>query len=199
MGPAPLTVLSRAAQPIVPWRNGAGTTREVAVGRNPAGDGFRWRISVAQVSQDGPFSLFPGIDRTIWLLRGAGMVLDVDGAEHQLLARLAPYRFRGEAGVHATLVDGPTEDLNLMVDRSSTQAAAQIITIAAASELRLPARVATESVLVVLAGTLGVVHGAQSVELGEGDAVQWGEAAGEEVVLDARGESGDLLWARFRG
>ncbi len=44
----------------------------------PAGaalDEFLWRVSIADVERDGPFSRFPGIDRTIVLLEGAGMRL----------------------------------------------------------------------------------------------------------------------------
>src|SRR4029453_7140835 len=55
-----------------PWKNGAGRTTEIAV--HPAGaglDAFAWRVSIASVERNGPFSAFPGIDRTIVLLDGA--------------------------------------------------------------------------------------------------------------------------------
>jgi environmental stress-induced protein Ves len=54
------------------WKNGAGTTREIAV--EPAGagtDDFDWRLSLAEVDRDAPFSAFPGVDRCIVLLRGS--------------------------------------------------------------------------------------------------------------------------------
>ena len=60
----------------MPWKNGAGRTTEIAV--HPPGaalDTFAWRVSIADVERDGPFSRFPGIDRTIVLLEGAGMRL----------------------------------------------------------------------------------------------------------------------------
>src|SRR4029077_2512621 len=60
----------------MPWKNGAGRTTEIAV--HPPGaalDAFAWRVSIADVEQDGPFSRFPGIDRTIVLLGGSGMRL----------------------------------------------------------------------------------------------------------------------------
>ena len=51
---------------VMPWKNGGGTTTEVAVSPEGAGlDHFDWRISMARVEQDGPFSTFPGIDRTL--------------------------------------------------------------------------------------------------------------------------------------
>ena len=46
-----------------PWKNGGGSTTEIAVWPNGAGlDEFDWRISLATITQSGPFSFFPGID-----------------------------------------------------------------------------------------------------------------------------------------
>ena len=44
-----------------PWKNGGGVTREIAKGA-AAGpdDDWGWRISIAEVERDGPFSTFPG-------------------------------------------------------------------------------------------------------------------------------------------
>ena len=95
----------------MPWRNGGGTTREYLAG--PYGDGFEWRLSVAEVAADGPFSSFPGIDRILVLLDGKGMTLAFEDATVPLLRHLDHHRFAGEASVQATLVDGPTRDLNL--------------------------------------------------------------------------------------
>lgn len=64
----------------VPWKNGGGTTAEVAV--HPPGtgfDAFDWRISMADVAADGPFSRFPGVDRTLVLAEGRDLVLDLEG------------------------------------------------------------------------------------------------------------------------
>jgi uncharacterized protein len=103
----------RAADAVaMPWKNGGGSTLEYA--REPAGGDFTWRLSVARVEADGPFSTFPDIDRILVLLTGAGMDLDVDGTAVPLRAPFEHHRFRGEAAVTASLVDGPTTDLNLM-------------------------------------------------------------------------------------
>lgn len=109
--------LIRAAdlQP-VPWKNGAGVTREIAV--EPPGasfDSFLWRISVANVDQAGPFSRFDGIDRIIAVLQGGIMVLNdtATGATHSLRPA-EPFRFPGETSIHAELPDGATQDFNLM-------------------------------------------------------------------------------------
>lgn len=166
-----LEFLPRAAQRVVPWKNGGGRTREVALGSRSDGPGFRWRVSVAEVASDGPFSFFPGIDRTLWLLRGRGMSLEIDGASHRLDEPLASVAFPGEATVSAHLIDGPTEDLNVMVERSSTRAETRIVRVESNGELSAPAS-PCEVVLLVLEGELAVGDGRREVlRLAAGDAM----------------------------
>jgi len=112
-----------------PWRNGGGVTRELA--RHPADGAFEWRMSVAEVSADGPFSAFAGHDRIIALLTGAGMDLEFvsEGTSVSLRPPFGTYRFPGEAEVHATLPDGPTTDLNLMWCRDRWDASLQAHTV----------------------------------------------------------------------
>ena len=67
----------------MPWRNGRGTTRELAVfPADSALDGrpFAWRVSIADVKSDCEFSVFPGYDRSLMLMEGAGMELVFDAA-----------------------------------------------------------------------------------------------------------------------
>ena len=64
----------------MPWKNGGGTTAEIAAFPDGAGfNAFDWRISLAEVASDGPFSAFPGIDRTLMLVEGARLALDRRG------------------------------------------------------------------------------------------------------------------------
>lgn len=96
-----------------------GETREVialADPDNPAG--FLWRVSMATVAADGPFSHFPGIDRTIAVMQGQGMRLIVDGEKADILNCGAPFSFAGEADVQSVLIGGPAIDLNAMSLRS---------------------------------------------------------------------------------
>ena len=104
-----------------PWKNGGGVTREVAAFPEGAGlDAFVWRVSIADVAQAGPFSRFAGIDRTLVLLSGAGMLLDeAQGPTHKLTQPLDIARFAGETAIDARLVDGATRDFNLMVRRGA--------------------------------------------------------------------------------
>ena len=103
-----------------PWKNGAGLTREIASGGH-SGIDFDWRLSVAEIARNAPFSTFPGIDRCTVLLRGAGMRLRSSdgGIDHALTTPLAPFHFTGDAALVATLVDGPCSDFNVMTRRGA--------------------------------------------------------------------------------
>jgi environmental stress-induced protein Ves len=106
--------LYRAADyPRMPWRNGGGTTQEVAC--NPGGStaAFDWRLSIADVAQDGGFSAFTGYQRIITVLEGQGIQLTVDGHEQAPLAPRKAYAFLGDAQVDCRLLDGAIRDFNL--------------------------------------------------------------------------------------
>jgi environmental stress-induced protein Ves len=101
-----------------PWKNGGGCTTEIAIA--PVGTGldeFDWRISLATISQDGPFSLFPGIERSLALVDGDGVLLDF-GDERFVLSPSEPLiEFDGEDAVHATVTGQHTTDFNVMTRR----------------------------------------------------------------------------------
>ena len=102
------------------WKNGQGMTREIA--REPGDGDFLWRLSIAEVAASGDFSLFPGYDRTITLIEGAGMRLAFEEApEKAILKRFEPFDFSGDWHCRCSLVAGPVRDFNLMVDRGRAQ------------------------------------------------------------------------------
>jgi environmental stress-induced protein Ves len=102
-----------------PWKNGGGSTTEIAIA--PVGaslDRFDWRISLATIAASGPFSCFPGVDRTLALVEGAGAVLDIGDEGRFVLSEEDPIvEFAGESAVMATLTLGPTTDFNVMTQR----------------------------------------------------------------------------------
>ncbi|MGO4405749.1 HutD family protein [Bosea sp. RAF48] len=111
-----MRIIRAADCKVMPWKNGGGTTTEIAVFPEgaPLSD-FEWRISMAHVGQDGPFSSFPGIDRTLSVLTGNGIRLAFGGGETVALARsTAPFFFAADRAVDGVLVDGPIDDLNVM-------------------------------------------------------------------------------------
>ena len=99
----------------VPWKNGGGTTTEIAIGPLDAGfDDFDWRVSLATIAEDGAFSQFEGVDRTLALVDGHGMTLQIDG-EPTLITHAEPVvAFDGSSEVRAKLNRGPTTDFNVM-------------------------------------------------------------------------------------
>lgn len=128
-----------------PWKNGGGLTREIATHPPGAGfDTFEWRLSVAEVARDGPFSAFPGVDRILVLLRGAGMRLLQAGTAHMLDQPGAALAFAGETPVDAQLVAGPTTDFNVMTRRGRWSAEVAV--------LDAPAQVAHADALLLLSG-----------------------------------------------
>lgn len=139
-----------------PWKNGMGVTREIA--RFPAdadNEHFLWRVSVAEVNSAAPFSAFPGVDRHIALLDGAGFSMTLDGThEHPLHTLYEPFAFAGEAHVDVALVGGPTRDFNLMVRRAQAQGS-----VAVCHEAGSHATDATCVLLYVLRGTARTAAG----------------------------------------
>jgi environmental stress-induced protein Ves len=120
----PAITLLRAADRIAkPWKNGGGVTHDIAVWPDHAGlDDFDWRVSMAEVATDGPFSLFPGVDRTLAVLSGT-MRLTIDGrGVHDFTADGAPLSFPGDIAVFGSPLGGAVTDLNVMVRRDRYKA-----------------------------------------------------------------------------
>lgn len=104
------------------WKNGLGWTREIHRSPEVAAD-WDWRLSIAEVDKDGPFSAFPGVDRELVLLSGEGMHLRFDDGEQvDLLPPHDRIRFAGERALQAELISGPTQDFNLMWRRDRVEA-----------------------------------------------------------------------------
>ena len=115
-------VLSHKDRKSSPWRNHGGTTAEVVSAPEDASlSDFAWRVSIADVTHDGPFSEFEGVDRIIMVIEGTGLILKVEGVEH-ILKPMRPFNFSGDAVTTARLIDGPTRDINIMTRRELTTA-----------------------------------------------------------------------------
>ena len=97
----------------VPWRNGLGVQYEIACdGSLP--DDWTWRLSTADITQDVPFSSFPGVTREFCVADGNGVVLNINGVDHRCEPGSVT-TFRGDDVVFASLINGPMRALNLMV------------------------------------------------------------------------------------
>ena len=96
-----------------PWKNGGGVTREIAALRE--NNDVLWRLSIADVAVDGPFSVFKGLTRILMVIEGTGLRLV--SAESIVHARNGmPVTFDGGLPIQSELMDGPIRDLNVMFD-----------------------------------------------------------------------------------
>ncbi len=117
--PSALRIITSNACRRERWRNGAGWTRAIHAEPDTPDD-WAWRLSVAEIEADGPYSRFDGIEREQVLLSGDGLRLDfADGASHMLLPPHQSLRFAGERVVSATRIDGRVEVFNLMWRRDA--------------------------------------------------------------------------------
>lgn len=122
--------------PSQPWKNAGGFTRELA--RNDVSDEAEqpmlWRISLAEIDQDGTFSTFPGLRRIHCITSGAGLCLS--NADHQLEAvPLQSLCFDGGLELQAQLNDGPCQAFNVIYDPARITARMQICTRESAPEI----------------------------------------------------------------
>jgi environmental stress-induced protein Ves len=151
-----------------PWKNGGGSTIEIAVG--PAGaslETFDWRVSMARVASDGPFSDFAGIDRTLVIVRGNGLALTI--GEHApviLSSGAAPVSFSGDTPTFARLTAGEITDLNVMTRRGRFRHRLQRIDKSTLCDF------GDDGIAIVLSlkGTTTVTVGRDSATLDHGDA-----------------------------
>jgi len=155
-------ILQRASErAAVPWRNGLGVQYEIACdGTLP--DDWTWRLSTADITQDVPFSSFPGVTREFCVADGNGVVLNINGVDH----RCKPWsitKFRGDDVVAAALTDGPMQALNLMLRDGSTARPLQIAGVGQ--------HIVRCQAIVAIMGSASVEVANQVVELGLLDAI----------------------------
>jgi uncharacterized protein len=134
-------ILRAAERSAVPWKNGGGLTREVAV-HPPGSDlaSFDWRVSLAEVRRGGPFSSFPGVDRHMAVLEGQ-LELSVAGRDALTLAPDSPpLSFPGDVPAFAEPRQPPVTDLNVMTRRGRFDARLLRRRVQAAARVRLEAQ-----------------------------------------------------------
>ena len=119
------------------WQNGSGITHQLC--RQDDERGMLWRVSLAEVASDGPFSRFDNIDRVIMLLGGAGFSLQGVGANPQVLNKaLEPFAFAGEMPIHCSLINGAVRDFNLMTRRGALTASLEVLTLSSEAQIFPP-------------------------------------------------------------
>ncbi|MER7727298.1 HutD family protein [Streptomyces sp. NPDC096323] len=120
-------ILRAAGRAQVAWKNGGGITRDIAAPPGATTDAFDWRVSLADVAADGPFSVFPGVDRTLTVVEGAGMDLMVGGEHHIVDEPYWPHDFPGDVETDGRLLAGPVLNLNVMYRRDRFRAQTAVV------------------------------------------------------------------------
>ncbi|MBT2471496.1 HutD family protein [Streptomyces sp. ISL-66] len=187
---AAIRILRAADRPAARWKNGGGVTREIAAGPEGAGmEDFGWRVSLAEVTADGPFSAFPGVDRTLTLAEGAGMDLVIGGVRRLVDRRYAPQRFPGDEPTDCRLLAGPVVNFNVMHRRGVAADTAVV-----RGDLALAVRPGQTLLIVALEGAAEVEA---SAELGPYDALL---VTGErELLLRSSGHAAVVRLAPVPG
>ncbi len=134
----------------VSWKNGGGVTREIA--RQDTDGEFAWRLSIADVASEGPFSAFPGLQRILTVIEGEGMVLERPGLKPLAANLFEPVAFTGDEPVNGMLPNGACRDFNVIW---SPKFASASVTVANGQSN--PVMSPTEGVICVLCLT-GAVH-----------------------------------------
>ena len=110
-----LTLLDPASYLRTPWKNGGGTTVDIAF------SGDVWRFGRTPIVQPGPFSDYAGFDRVQVLVSGSGLVLETPQGEIDVRQPFRPVRFAGETPIVSRLEAGPVEVVNLIGARAQVR------------------------------------------------------------------------------
>lgn len=149
------------------WKNGGGVTHEIA--RSPSGGGdFDWRVSIAIIDGNGDFSRYPGIDRSLVVIEGRGVLLHRNGVVTSQTIDGPPLVFDGDEPIFAETIAGPTRDLNVMTRRACCRHA---ITRLDLTDPMVAAPARGARLVVALTGIVTVSDGDAIVELTPADAI----------------------------
>jgi len=180
-----------ATVPTQPWRNGGGSTRELLAW--PTAQAWQLRISVAEIAQAGPFSAYPGIERWFAVLRGEGVVLRFASRRAMLTPGSEPLRFEGASAPGCELLDGATQDLNLMVRHAAGKGAMQ----RARAGADWSSNAVWRAVFTLAPATLHI-DGAVAATL-PADTLAWSAAAADQTWrLQADDPAAAAWWLQFK-
>lgn len=169
--PSAMHILKARDRVRMPWKNGGGVTTEIAVHPERAPiTAFDWRVSLASVASDGPFSQFPDVDRTISVLDGEGMRLKVGDAPAQTLTPASdPLTFPADIESSAELTGGPIHDLNVMTRRHRWRHSVARVSASTPATLAVNA---PEWLLIAHGGPTQIETPDAVIKLSEGDALR---------------------------
>jgi uncharacterized protein len=107
----------------MPWKNGGGITHEI-LKREDAGK-LQWRLSIAEVASDGPFSIFAGLSRILTVFEGDGLTLHTPTDSLEALPH-QPIAFSGDVPIDCTRKSNVVTDFNVIFDPTHWRATVNI-------------------------------------------------------------------------
>jgi environmental stress-induced protein Ves len=119
-----MRVIKKTDQVEMPWKNGKGLTREIDRVSQPASntDTFCWRLSLATISEPGPFSKYEGFGRWLVVWQGDGLKLN-----ETLILPEEPHRFEGEDAISCEPLSQVVTDIGLIFNRDQVDAEMKIV------------------------------------------------------------------------
>lgn len=188
-----MRILRSRDYPALPWKNGRGVARRIAVHPAEADyDRLDWQVSRPRIEGDTAFSKLAGLDRQFMLVSGKALTLRIRSAEdrvdfEQRIERpLEPFAFRGDWDVDCALAGGPVEVLNVMTRRGRAAARIEVREAGAPALVR---KAAGETLVVYAADPL-TAYGLWGEETAVADdSILVDEPEPTEIAIAAAGES----------
>lgn len=181
-----ITPIPPEQQPMVRWRNGGGSTREIV--RIGPESGYAWRASLARVDASGPFSAFPGYRRFSCLVDGGPLSLHWEDGRHLDLApRLRAHAYAGAPAPVGRLESEAAWVFNLIAAEHLDEV--QLIPRTLVGSMVFFDQAGTDWLVYLIGGEADLRLGDARHWLGGGHAVLLhGEGGGQRAVLDGGGE-----------
>lgn len=117
--------ISQADFKKMPWKNGKGISTQLYIFPESATvekNDFSFRLSSAPILTDGDFSVFPGKERLLTPIKGAGFVLNNEEYEKFEVAH-----FSGNQKTKVQLLKGPIEDFGIIYDPLKVKVQSRIL------------------------------------------------------------------------
>lgn len=186
-----------SALPKTPWKNGGGSTTElVRWPENATLDNFIWRVSIATIASDGPFSRFESVDRIIALIQGPGVCLrdTVAGVDHKLDQPMRAFAFAGEASIYCTAGSAVSRDFNTMTRRG--RATAEVVGLSKRAQMRTP----RHGLFLATAGQWHISDGIELTrDVRSDQGVWWHDVrADSPISLVPQEDESTLLWVAIK-
>ena len=124
-----INIISAQSFKTIPWKNGKGTTTELAINSTGTLASFQWRLSIATVSEDGLFSDFSGYTRNLVLIEGDSISLTHNENKTDTLTNVLDFAtFDGGSKTFGALQNGTIKDFNIITSKLECDTKVQTFT-----------------------------------------------------------------------